>query len=182
MSSQDRFDWDTTYRGYEVAVGEPRLPDVFAAHRDVLPATGTALDLACGTGTGSVWLARRGLRVWGVDVSPVAIGHAAALAARYDVADRCRFDVVDLDDGLPAGPLVDVVLCHRFRDPALYRPISERLSPGGILAICVLSEVGAAPGRFRARPGELDGAFRELEAVGGHEGGGQAWLIAAAPR
>ncbi|MBU9765757.1 class I SAM-dependent methyltransferase [Mycobacterium sp. TNTM28] len=180
MSQQDRLDWDTTYRGVDVAAGEPRLPAVFAAHSDLFPTTGTALDIACGTGAASVWLARRGLRVHGMDVSPVAIGHCGELAVRHGVAELAQFGVVDLDGGLPAGPSVDVVLCHRFRDRRLYRPMIERLASGGILAVCVLSEVGAAPGRFRAAPGELRDAFAALDVIDADEGGGQAWLLARA--
>ena len=59
------------------------------------------------------------MEVWGVDVSPVAIDLAHRLAELSGVADRCRFEVVDLDDGLPDGPRVDLVLCHLphlFRD------------------------------------------------------------------
>jgi hypothetical protein len=42
----------------------------------------------------------------------------------------------------------------------------------------VLSEVGAAPGPFRAKPGELTAAFAELDPVAAGEGEGQAWLLA----
>lgn len=173
--------WDATYAGRCEAVAEPAPPAVFAARESVFPVTGTALDIACGAGFGSVWLARRGLQVWGVDLSAVAIDHAEALAARYGVADRCRFDVVDLDGGLPAGPAVDVILCHRFRDPGLYPAMIERLTPAGILAISVLSEVGREPGRFRAVPGELLAAFGGLEVIDAGEGGGEAWLLARSP-
>lgn len=101
----------------------------------------------------SVWLARRGLDVWGVDVSTIAIDQARELAARSDVGDRCRFEVVDLDAGLPAGPPTDVIVCQRFRDRRLDQAIIDRLAPGGLLAISWLSAVGAEPGRFRAAPG-----------------------------
>jgi protein-L-isoaspartate O-methyltransferase len=125
-------------------------------------------------------LARRGLRVWGVDVSAVAIAQARQLAADHGVAERCRFDVADLDGGLPEGAPVDVILCHRFRDPGLYRALAARLAPGGILAICVLSEVGGAPGRFRVDPGELREQFAQLSVIAEHEGDGEAWLLARA--
>jgi SAM-dependent methyltransferase len=136
------------------------------------------MELACGLGRGAVWLARRGLDCWGIDVSGVAVGLARELAERNGVADRCRFDVVDLDDGLPAGPPVDVVLCHRFRDARLDRAIIERLAPGGVLAIAVLSEVGVGPGPFRAAPGELLRAFARLDAIAEGEADGEAWLLA----
>lgn len=179
MSEADRQRWDERY----AAMGSPPLssvapPRVFAGHADLFPTAGSALDLACGQGTGAVWLASRGLRVVGLDVSPVAVGQARELAQRAAVGDRCRFDVVDLDGGLPAGGPVDVILCCKFRDPRLDRALIERLAPGGLLAIAALSEVGAGPGPFRAAPGELPAAFAGLDLIGAGEGDGQAWLLA----
>jgi SAM-dependent methyltransferase len=181
VAEEDRCRWDERYARPEPASGSAvGPPGVFAAYAEVFPTAGRALDLACGRGLGAVWLARRGLEVLGLDVSPVAIVQARDLARRSGVGDHCRFEVTDFDDGLPAGPPVDVVLCHKFRDPRLYRPIIERLAPGGLLAIAVLSEVGAAPGRFRAVPGELAAAFAELDEVAAGQGEGCAWLLAHA--
>lgn len=181
MTEQDRRRWNERYAGLAPApVGAVELPGVLARHADVFPTTGHALDLACGQGLGAVWLARRGLDVVGVDISEVAISQARDLARRSGVGDHCRFDVVDLDDGLPAGPPVDVILCHKFRDRRLDQPIIERLAPGGLLAIVALSEVDAAPGPFRAAPGELPAAFAELDLVATGEGQGHAWLLARA--
>jgi hypothetical protein len=111
-------------------------------------------------------------------VSATAISQARDLARRRGVGDRCRFDVVDLDTGLPAGPPVDVALCHRFRDRRLDHAIIARLAPGGLLAIAALSEVGAGPGCFRAAPGELPAAFTGLDVIAAGEGRGEAWLLA----
>jgi len=179
MSEDDRARWDEKY----VQQGGP-APDavgpaaVFAAHREAFPSAGEAIDVACGQGTGAVWLARRGLRVRGFDVSPVAVEQARALAAHHGVDHRCRFDVVDLDGGLPSGPPADVVYCARFRDPRLDAAMIERLTPGGLLAVTALSRVGGAAGRFRAEPGELRTAFGDLEVVADGEGHGLAWLLA----
>lgn len=156
---------------------------MFAAFADAFPVSGTALDLACGRGLASVWLAQRGLDVVGVDVSAVAVDQARDLARRGGVEERCRFDVVDLDEGLPPGAPVDVIVCHKFRDRRLDRVITERLARGGLLAMAVLSEVskiGAGRGPFRAAAGELPAAFAELDLVAGGEGGGYAWLLARA--
>ncbi len=181
MSEQDRRRWDERHASQGPApLGAVEPPSVLAAYAEVFPTTGQALDLACGRGLGSVWLARRGLEVLGLDISPVAISQAQDLARRSGVDDRCRFDVVDLDEGLPAGSSVDVILCHKFRDRRLDRAIVERLAPGGLLAIAVLSEVDATPGPFRAAPGELRAAFAELDLVAAGEGRGHAWLLARA--
>ena len=181
MTREDRHRWDERYASqapaYADSVGPPGL---LAAYADALPVRGKALDLACGRGLASVWLAQRGLDVVGVDISAVAIGQARELAWRSGVDGRCRFDVVDLDEGLPPGAPVDVIVCHKFRDRRLDRAIIQRLAPGGLLAMAVLSEVDASPGPFRAAAGELPAAFAELELVAAGERGGHAWLLARA--
>jgi SAM-dependent methyltransferase len=179
VTREDRRRWDERYTSQGPALtGVVEPPGVFATYAEAFPTTGRALDLACGQGRGAVWLARRGLDVWGLDVSTVAIAQARDLAERSGVADRCRFDVVDLDEGLPDGPTVDVILCHKFRDRRLDQAIIGRLAPGGLLAIAALSEVGATPGPFRAAAGELAAAFADLNLVGAGEGEGSAWLLA----
>lgn len=175
MSEADRSRWDAAHAARGAAPA-PALPAVFGDNAALFPHTGTALEIACGPGGAAVWLAQRGLNVLAVDVSEIAIGQARVLAEQYGVT--ARFDNVDFDDGLPPGDPADLVLCHKFRDPDLYPKLSARLRPGGLLAICVLSEVGAAPGRFRAVPGELRAAFADLDELAAGEGDGQAWLMA----
>jgi SAM-dependent methyltransferase len=183
MAEGDRRRWDQRYS----TQGPPPLnavepPEVLARYADLFPTAGWALDVGCGQGLAAVWLARRGLTVSGLDISPVAVSQARDLAQRGGVGERCRFDVVDLDDGLPAGPPVEVILCHKFRDRRLDRAITRRLAPGGLLAIVALSVVGAAPGQFRAEPGELPTAFAELDLLAAGEGQGRAWLLARGRR
>jgi SAM-dependent methyltransferase len=183
VTDKDRVRWDKRYASRGPApVAAVGPPPVFAPFDAMFPTAGHALDLACGQGLGAVWLARRGMDVWGFDVSPVAIGQARDLARRSGVGDRCRFDVVDLDNGLPAGPPVDVILCHKFRDRRLDRAAARRLAPGGLLAITALSEVGATPGPFRVAAGELPAAFADLDVIAAGEGQGEAWLLARARR
>jgi SAM-dependent methyltransferase len=180
MTEEDRLRWDVKHsaEGGSSEPDAPGLPALFAPYKDIFPRAGFALDLACGRGASSVWLATLGLEVCGVDVSPVAVDRARHLAAHCEVSARCRFQVADLDLGLPASPPAEVVLCHMFRDRSLYRPSIERLKEGGLLAIAVLSEVGAQPGPFRACAGELKAAFEELSVIADGEGEGRAWLLA----
>ena len=51
------------------------------------------LDFGCGHGTYSVLFAHLGYRVTGFDVSPRNVEAARALAARYGMSERTRFDV-----------------------------------------------------------------------------------------
>ncbi|CAA0119710.1 Tellurite methyltransferase [Mycolicibacterium vanbaalenii] len=181
MSDEDRVRWDRRYadRG-SVTVDDVALPAVFQPFAQEFPTAGRALDLACGGGGAAVWLAQRGMDVWAVDVSPVAIAQARELAEQCGVAAHCHFEVCDLDHGLPSGLSADVVICNMFRDSRLDRSVIERLSPGGLLAVSALSEVGASPGPFRVTSGELRQAYRALEVIATEEAHGQAWLLARA--
>jgi protein-L-isoaspartate O-methyltransferase len=166
VADADRARWDERHVARRpVAIAEIAPPEAFVDLSDRFPGSGTALEVACGDGRGAVWLARRGLDVLALDVSPEAVGLARDLVERAGVPTRCRIEVADLDDGLPPGPPADVVLCHLFNAPAIDEALVARLVPGGLLAVAVLSEVGAAPGRFRAGPGELLDRFGSVGAL-----------------
>ncbi len=179
VTEQDRRRWDERYaHSGPVQAGAVAAPSFLQPHTDLIPTAGQALEVACGQGIGAVWLASRGLDVWGVDISEVAIDQARDLARRTGFRDRCRFDVVDLDEGLPAGPPVNMLLCNKFRDRRLDQAMIERLAPGGLLAICHPQRgrrrTGAVPGRSGrtafgirgTRPGGGRGG-RRIRVVGG---------------
>ena len=182
MTGADRERWDERYAIRDaVAIEAAGPPAAFVDLADRFPIEGLALELACGDGRGTAWLAARGLDVLAVDVSPTAVGLAADLLEGAGVTDRCRVEIADLDDGLPPGPPVDVLLCHLFNAPHLDVAVVDRLRPGGLLAVAVLSEVDAAPGRFRVPPGELlerFGASGALEVLDAAEADGVARLLA----
>jgi SAM-dependent methyltransferase len=87
-----------------------------------LPAS-SILDVGCGTGTNVLWLARRGFRAFGVDVSPTAIAIATRRAQRGKVtadfrvasADRLPFGRKSFDGALDTGCFHSIPL--RFRAP-----------------------------------------------------------------
>ena len=106
-------DWEALYA--EGAVSSPIDADLIRVATALQP--GTAMDLGCGVGQNSLWLAERGWTVSGVDISPTAIkqaNEAAALAgldATFEVADLASwtsatsFDLVVSTYALPPqGP------------------------------------------------------------------------------
>lgn len=179
MAEQDRERWDA--RHALVSGDVPAPPDGLRGREDLLPAGGRALDVACGRGAVTAWLAGRGFAVDAVDVSATAVAAGAALVSAS--GGEVRWFRHDLDTGLPAacaGPY-DVVVCQRFRDPALHPVLAQRLAPGGLLVVTVLSQVGDATGPWRAEPGELLAAFGglgRLDVLAHHEGDGEARLLA----
>ncbi len=82
-------EWDEIYRknpldtlGWEL--GWPRPILVEYAEKGAIP-RGKALDLCCGAGTNTVYLAEKGFDVVGIDVSPTAVEYAQAQAAQAHI-------------------------------------------------------------------------------------------------
>ncbi|MFC4008092.1 class I SAM-dependent methyltransferase [Nonomuraea purpurea] len=159
-------DYDLEAAHYdETRGGLPRAESAAGAVCELVPAGGTLLDIACGTGLVSRELAGRGLRVLGVDASQ---GMARIAAGRVDVV---------LGDGraLPvrdgAFDAVAVIWLLHLLDDA--RPViaeaARVLRPGGVFVTTV--DKRAAHERRdhvrRARPGTL-GARPDLPPAGLH--------------
>ena len=77
--------------------------------------TGTptrALDLGCGTGTTSIYLAEHGWNVVGIDFAPNAIARAKRKAREAGMRDRIQFHSADVAriDFVPALPPCDLVI------------------------------------------------------------------------
>jgi 2-polyprenyl-3-methyl-5-hydroxy-6-metoxy-1,4-benzoquinol methylase len=101
---------------------------------------GTALDLGCGEGADSIWLAGQGWRVTGTDISQVALDRAAAHADDAGVADRITWERHDLTRSIPTGPF-DLVSAHFLHSPvddprdAALRAAAAAVAPGGTLLV-----------------------------------------------
>jgi len=168
MSADDASRWDARYA--EAAVLEPAPPiawERYATVRDrqvtldVFPTSGRALDVACGAGAQTAWLAARGLDVVALDASQAAIDLTTQAADDAGVGSRVTALALDLDLGIPVDlGRFDVIVCQRFRSVELYDAFVARLRPGGIAVVTVLSRTGIdSPGPFHAPPGELRAAF-----------------------
>ncbi len=116
----------------------------------------TAVDLACGTGSVALILARKGLRVTGVDMSPEMLTVAAQRA--QEQAQRPLFVCQRLQDlRLPAG--VDLAVCaldglDYILEPrdcqAAIQRVYKALNPGGIFIFDVNT-----PEKLRAMDGQV---------------------------
>jgi len=102
---------------------------------------GTALDLGCGEGGDSVWLAEQGWHVTAVDIAPTAVARAQALAARRHVPDeQIRWMVEDLRSWSPPDryDLVSACFLHSWGDfprTEVLRRAASTVKPGGHLLV-----------------------------------------------
>ncbi len=126
-------DFDAVYAGDEPApwqIGGPQPALVEALDR--LTVEDPVLDVGCGTGELAIFLAERGHRVVGVDLSPPGIARARDMITgrgpdlTFEVADATR--LADLD--LRPRTVVDSGLLHSLDEPG------QRAYVEGLLAIC----------------------------------------------
>ena len=106
------------------------------------PPPARLLDLGCGTGWTSVFFARAGYEVVGLDLAPDMIEQAEANRARADL-DRLKFGVRDYEhmafaEAFDAAVFYDA-LHHAVDEGAAVAGAYRALKPGGV---CVTSEPG----------------------------------------
>jgi tellurite methyltransferase len=152
-----------------------------------------ALDLACGGGRNSLYLARLGYRVDAWDVSDTAIDTLEVEARRLrDSGEPLGITTrrVDLDSAVLPTNRYDLVLDAYFLDRSLFPGIAEALRPGGLLVLQTFlqtedpaSQRGPKDPSYLLRPGELRTAFPGLETLEYSEyvERGEARLIARRP-
>ena len=112
-------------------------PEVVALIESGEPQPGWVLDLGCGSGVTSRFLAANRFRVVGVDLALSALSRAAQTAARQGLAAHfCQGDVTDLGFVTVRATLaVDVGCFHAVapeRRPSYVASLAERLLPGAL--------------------------------------------------
>ena len=128
--------WDARYEAKGALWGAE--PNQFLAEIADVMEPGTALDLGCGQGRNSFWLASRGFTVTGLDLSPVAIEQARAVSVEFDV--DVSFESVDLTTWDPAGRVWDLVVLTYLhlsekRRPVVHDAAKRAVAPGGRVVV-----------------------------------------------
>ena len=159
--TDQRAAWEARYAGSD-RIWSGRVNAVLAdLATDWTP--GTALDLGCGEGGDTVWLATQGWQVTAVDLSETAVRRARAAADVAGVTDRVDARQGDLHDGIPDGDwdLVSAQFLQSFvpldRGPAL-RAALAALRPGGRMLVVDHAEAPPWAGRHHHQESTDEGA------------------------
>jgi tellurite methyltransferase len=158
----DRSKWDSRYAGEGFFIGP--APSAFLVERielikSLCPGR-RALDIACGEGRNSIFLAKRGFSVTGIDISPEGIGKAArwAEAERLDI----EFITADLDVYELCGSW-DLIINFNFLLRGLLSKGVAALNPGGVMLVDTILDTPCLEGghtrAFLLQPDELTRLF-----------------------
>ena len=126
---QLRAKWDERYADSEK---QAHPAEVLISNSHLLPATGKALDLACGLGGNAICLADLGLDVSAWDLSPVAIGRLQIIAAENGLSNL-NAEVRDVERRPPPVDYFDVIVVSYFLERNLITSLIDALRPGGLI-------------------------------------------------
>ncbi len=155
--------WDAIYSKQDADFKAPPVSTVLEQNQHLLPKSGRALDLACGLGADSLFLAEKGLKVDSWDISAVAIRKLDKKAVVNIQAQQ--HDVIAKP---PEADTYDVIVVSHFLVREMATVITEALKPGGVLfyqTYCQdkVEDVGPSNPDFLLEDNELLCLFRALK-------------------
>lgn len=136
---QDRIKWNKRFESQDSYLGNrpsPFLANQISTIKELAPGN-TALDVACGEGRNSVFLATNGFRVTGLDISDIGLAKAAARSREAEVT--VDFRRVDLDN-YELSERYDLILNFNFLLRELIPQEVRALNPGGVLLFDTIME------------------------------------------
>ncbi len=131
----DREKWDLRY---SKETGAFPSPDEFLISHASILESGRGLDVACGRGGNSIFVAERGYSVDAVDISLQALLPLQTEAVRRRLDIRCV--VADLDCYSLARNLYDLVMVFYFFSKPMMTGIRDALKEGGLIFYATFNE------------------------------------------
>ena len=165
-------EWDERYREGRGMPEEPSA--LLVENRALLPADGSALDIAMGSGRNALYLASLGFKVTGVDVSTVAAELCREKAARLGLAVEAI--VADLEGYHLPMDAYDLIINFHYLQRSLAGPVVRALKRGGVLFFESFTvdqlqySYGPKDPAFLLQPTELRDMFPALETLLYYEG------------
>lgn len=134
MSQQDRQKWDEKY----IKKSELLRPREASENirKFVEKSTGAkALDLACGAGRNTIYLAKHGYEVDALDIAEAALDALAAEAHREEVSALVNAQLADLDTFTPATETYELIIMMNYLDRGLIVRAQEGLKREGLFIV-----------------------------------------------
>lgn len=130
VSQDSKTQWDQRYSRPAFIFG--KSPAQFLAENyQYIPFEGTVLDMGMGEGRNAVFLAQKGYKVTGVDISSVAVKKSYLLAQEFGV--KIKGVVASLKEYKIPPASFDAIICFYYVDRELHNKMLSWLRPGGVL-------------------------------------------------
>jgi 2-polyprenyl-3-methyl-5-hydroxy-6-metoxy-1,4-benzoquinol methylase len=162
----DRIKWNRRFESESSYLGlnpSPFLRQEIGRVMQLTPGR-QALDIACGEGRNSIFLAQQGFHVTALDISDKGLAKARIRAEETGV--NVNFQQVDLDEASISGSY-DLIINFNFLLRGLIPEEVRVLAPGGLLVFDTILEseelLESHNPAFLLRRGELQGIFEELD-------------------
>jgi len=94
-----------------------------------------ALDLACGAGRNTLFLAKKGFKIFALDISNIALDTVEKLVQKENVEDLVHTSLSDLDEFAPEMPLYDLIIMSNYLDRDLIQRAKVGLKKDGLFFI-----------------------------------------------
>ena len=134
MSQKDQLKWDRKYTENEKLLGFREPSPLLTQYHTQTPAN-KALDIACGTGRNTLYLASKGYEVDALDISAVALQELTQHMQKATDLSFIHTQLVDLDSYTPPLSSYDLIIQTNFLDRRLIPLLGESLTKGGIFII-----------------------------------------------
>lgn len=122
--------WDKRYSKRSFVYG--KAPAKFLSENyDYIPYGSTVLDMGMGEGRNAIFLAQKGYKVTGIDISSVAVKKASMLAKEFGV--KIKSVVASLKKYKIEPESFDAIINLYWVDRSMIEKIKKWLKPGGIL-------------------------------------------------
>ena len=134
MSRADREKWDKKYIAKPQLL-MPREPSAVLKKYVTLGEGTRALDLACGSGRNTCYLAEAGYKVDAVDIAAVALQHLQKEASSLDILENIEIKREDLDGFEPKVDAYSLVIMMNYLDRDLIERTKVGLKVGGFYVV-----------------------------------------------
>jgi tellurite methyltransferase len=180
MSDEDtEKKWNNIYIAKEIPKhAEAKAANVLQDHADLLPTSGSALDLACGLGGNAIFLAQQGLETHAWDISQAAIEKLLSYCQSNFEGSSISIttEVRDIEAHTPEKSTFDVICVSYYLQRSLTKDIIAALKPNGLLFYQTfveekVTDSGPSNPKYRLQPNELLALYSPLHVLAYQEYG-----------
>ncbi len=127
LESQNK--WNNIYA--EAVIGSEGVSRVLVENEHLLPKEGRALEIACGTASDSIFLAKHGLQTDAWDISDAVVAKINSYANKNKLPVNAQ--ARDINVQPPKDDTYDVIVLAHFLERKIVPALINSIKPGGLI-------------------------------------------------